>query len=311
LPAQRSLTALLEQELEAEGISILQVTLERAEFHPIQAIRERCPSSVEREDLRPCVIFGLEHTLASSQHREAALSVLNLNREQLREYFQRPMIFWLLEYLVDLIGERAPDFWAWRSGVYYFPVRDLLLAQLDAVLSVDSLSLKNLSESEVQQQVNVLERELDETLSKGHVVRSDFLQLQAQLQQRLGVLYLQAGNYSQGRSSLECSLEFFRRTGDQSGLALAYLYLGMAARDIGEHEMAAKFLETSGDIFQTLGDSFGMARTLHLLAAVAYDQGDFAIAADRYRELCQIARSLGDRRLVELCEAQLNRLAVP
>jgi len=44
---------------------------------------------------------------------------------------------------------------------------------------------------------------------------------------------------------------------------------------------------------------------------VAYDQGDFAIAADRYRELCQIARSLGDRRLVELCEAQLNRLAVP
>jgi tetratricopeptide (TPR) repeat protein len=311
LPAQRSLTALLEQRLEPERIPIVQVTLESAEFHPIQAILERCPLSVEREDLRPCVIFGLEHTLASSQHREAALSVLNLNREQLREYFQRPMIFWLLEYLVDLIGERAPDFWAWRSGVYYFPVYDALIKELDEVLSVDFLGLENLSEGEAQKQVNVLERQLDEIVSKGHVLVPDSLQIQAQLQQRLGALYLRGGDYSRGRRSLESSLESFRRVGNQSGLAMASLYLGMAARGRGEYEATVKFLEASRDIFQSLGDSFGLARALHLLGAVAYDQGDFATAADRYHELSQIARSLGDRRLVELCEAQLRRLAVP
>jgi tetratricopeptide (TPR) repeat protein len=92
---------------------------------------------------------------------------------------------------------------------------------------------------------------------------------------------------------------------------MASLYLGMAARGRGEYEATVKFLEASRDIFQSLGDSFGLARALHLLGAVAYDQGDFATAADRYHELSQIARSLGDRRLVELCEAQLRRLAVP
>jgi tetratricopeptide (TPR) repeat protein len=152
---------------------------------------------------------------------------------------------------------------------------------------------------------------LDEIVSKGHVLVPDSLQIQAQLQQRLGALYLRGGDYSRGRRSLESSLESFRRVGNQSGLAMASLYLGMAARGRGEYEATVKFLEASRDIFQSLGDSFGLARALHLLGAVAYDQGDFATAADRYHELSQIARSLGDRRLVELCEAQLRRLAVP
>jgi len=154
-------------------------------------------------------------------------------------------------------------------------------------------------------------KQLDEIVSRHHAVVSDSLRAQAQLRQRLGALYLRISDSGRGRKSLESSLKLFRRLGDQSGLAMASLSLGMAARDRGEHEAAVKFLETSGGIFRSQDDSFGLARALHLLGAVAYEHGDDPAAASCYRELSQIARSLGDRRLVELCEAQVNRLAPP
>ena len=123
------------------------------------------------------------------------------------------------------------------------------------------------------------------------------------------MFYLQVGAYEQGRKSIESSLESCLQHGYQPGVALAWLYLGIAARGRGEHEAAAKSLEASKKVFRSVNYTFGIARTVHLSGAVAYERVDYSTAADHYWELSQIAWSIKDKQLLELCEKQLNRLA--
>jgi hypothetical protein len=68
---------------------------------------------------------------------------LQWTREALREY-AFPVVLWVPSRLVGLLEEKAPDFWSWRSGVFWFGVEPRasgvreILPQVVADESVDS-----------------------------------------------------------------------------------------------------------------------------------------------------------------------------
>lgn len=81
------------------------------------------------------VISGLEHSIPLDNSDSTLLSHLNLARELYRRYVQHPTVIWLPEYALTSLARIAPDFWAWRSGVFEFdaaiPYLETIQAELD------------------------------------------------------------------------------------------------------------------------------------------------------------------------------------
>lgn len=144
LPVQRN--ALVEQLkvlLEPLGVSLLKIELKEAVEQLLPVLRERlagsylAPSSaaesaIEREPEaahtlrergnKPALfVYGLEHSIPSGDPNPAILAHLNLLRELFRRDLPCPLVIWLPDYALTLLARGAPDFWAWRSGVYEFP----------------------------------------------------------------------------------------------------------------------------------------------------------------------------------------------
>ncbi len=124
----------VKQSLAEDNIRAVDIKLSKPVYNPLNVIREqapsiclrsedgsrtqtRCGNSADDAERAVMFIFGLENTLDSPEHRDAALLAMNLQRERYRNIFQCAMVFWLKQYAVEIIANDAPDFWAWRSGV--------------------------------------------------------------------------------------------------------------------------------------------------------------------------------------------------
>ena len=70
-------------------------------------------------------VFGLEKAFpdfvhATEDDRPPILSVLNMQRELMRYHLRGPLVLWLPDHVLNLIAQKAPDFWSWRSGIFEF-----------------------------------------------------------------------------------------------------------------------------------------------------------------------------------------------
>ena len=66
-------------------------------------------------------LVGLGLGLGEARTAQVILDGLNRDRERFASTLVVPVVFWLSEPAVTRIAREAPDFWAWRSGVFTFP----------------------------------------------------------------------------------------------------------------------------------------------------------------------------------------------
>ena len=71
-------------------------------------------------------VYGLEKSINELQEASPVLGRLNNDRDLLRRAIPVPLLVWLPDFALDFIAPGAPDFWAWRSGVYEFPTEGTL-----------------------------------------------------------------------------------------------------------------------------------------------------------------------------------------
>ena len=79
----------------------------------------------------------LEAKYQESSNLDIFLGYLQWTRENFRD-FPYSIILWTTSYIAHDLERKAPDFWAWRKGVFRFAVIDKKLS--DKQLSVDKLS---------------------------------------------------------------------------------------------------------------------------------------------------------------------------
>jgi hypothetical protein len=65
-------------------------------------------------------VYGLEKSINEQGEASPLLGRLNHERDLLRRAIPVPLLIWLPDFALDYIARGAPDFWAWRSGVYEF-----------------------------------------------------------------------------------------------------------------------------------------------------------------------------------------------
>ena len=317
-PARYRLAQTLQAQLHVKGVIAVEVTLDRPEYHPLRALLQRAPSSclrdthssTNREAQRMVLfIFGLEQSLYSDEHRWAALNVLNLNRERFRETFRCPMVFWLPQPALEIIAEVAPDFWSWRSGVYYLALEpDLIEDALDVALNPDLMALMHLTDDVIKQTLAKAQMYLEKWST--HAREMKYLEtIRGHLLAKIGRLYLRLREYERGIGQYQRGLEIFRQVGDEMGTACVLLELGRALGQRGRHIEAQSCIEESQRLFDDLQDYYRQASALHELGRLTYEQDDSTKASTYYEKILEIADYLDDPLVIGLCLGQLGQLA--
>ena len=69
---------------------------------------------------RAVFVIGLETGIPYDQPNSRTLAELNLGRDLFPRDVPGPLVIWLPDYAVTAVARFAPDFWAWRSGVFEF-----------------------------------------------------------------------------------------------------------------------------------------------------------------------------------------------
>jgi hypothetical protein len=84
----------------------------------------------------PLFVYDLEAAMPAIAP-EWAQAQLN-ERRGLYQKLGRPLVFWLPEHTLRLVARGAPDFWAWRSGIYEFIPFSAAIKEKDFRFQVDT-----------------------------------------------------------------------------------------------------------------------------------------------------------------------------
>lgn len=119
-PALRGqLLLIASQQMAALGIEVVDVVFTEEP----KDVRRRLRSAlkmVETTAKRVVFVTGLEIGIPRGQPSTRTLAELNLGRDQFPHDVPHPLVIWLPDEALTAVARFAPDFWAWRSGVFEF-----------------------------------------------------------------------------------------------------------------------------------------------------------------------------------------------
>jgi tetratricopeptide (TPR) repeat protein len=117
----------------------------------------------------------------------------------------------------------------------------------------------------------------------------------AQAHQVHGSALLDLGQTEKARASYMLARDDFAAVGDRGRMALIQNSLGNLERETGDFAAARKSFEEALAVFREIGARRVEGMAMGNIALLAGDQGDLATAVNGYRNALSIAREVGDR----------------
>jgi tetratricopeptide (TPR) repeat protein len=222
------------------------------------------------------VVRGLERAIGIPGNDPPVLQDLNFIRDAYKTSVPHPMLFILPDYAVTRLAKFAPDFWAWRSGVFQFQTtpktRDDALKFLEPKM-VDRRYDKPVS----PERIETLERLLMEYHPSGQAIASDNWGTCGDILHQLGVAYLSQKNPEKARGYLVDALKLAEQRNDLSLQARVKSDLGEVYLRQREYERAIAYVQQALKIQEQLDDPQGKAESLKI-------QGNAYYGLKRYEE---------------------------
>lgn len=142
-------------------------------------------------------MYGLENVMPSTDPYRA-LGQLNERRGRYQQ-LTRPVVFWVPEYVLRLIATKAPDFWAWRSGVYEFAADRATVGEMyTREMAVPYHEMTNLTHTEKEARIRLLMALLDDYQGDDATTSA----ARSNVQYRLGEIYQRTRTVCTGRATL-------------------------------------------------------------------------------------------------------------
>lgn len=240
-------------------------------------------------------VYGLENSISSSAIYHPLLAVMNYKRENFREQIPGPLVLWAPEYVLQAVIEGAPDFWAWRSGVFEFAAQQADVEKsLAAAPEYGYVELSRMSIEEKRNRIQLLASLLAEYESQENADRPEIAAIRADLLLRLGMLCFYLGELSMALEYLEKSLVIQREIGDRGGEGAVLTSISDIYRIYGDRDKALKYLEKILEICLEIGDRVGEGTTLNNLSQIYYTGGDYNKALESGKKSLAIQREIGD-----------------
>lgn len=268
------------------GVDIETVTLDEKIDHPLDAVLAR----VDRSKTGPVMIVGLERAVPSNATEHPVLAALNLSRPDWVNELPRPLVFWVPDYLLGMMGREAPDFLDWRSDTLFFP--DSLGEDL---LSLDSnvwLSEASLSMSEVRRRARI--EELSSRIALGGDSQDPvILAARAEWLAELGQHFMLLNEWPAARESLLRSLEIERKLERREEIAYIMGDIATLDLELGEMKKAEDGFKEAISASRKIGSRRSEVISLAHLALLKFRTGHFEEAEQFCRKALNIAESLG------------------
>ncbi|NJM66405.1 MAG: tetratricopeptide repeat protein [Acaryochloris sp. RU_4_1] len=262
------------------------------------AILERLAKTDSKANLqqkRVLIVRGLEVVIGNDGMSEypPVLQDLNFVRDAYRTSVPYPILFVLPDYAVTRIAKYAPDFWAWRSGVFVFKMQ----AETRKILKNQVFETPGpfIASQENQAQIDQLQRLLMEYHPAGQAIAPENLGICADLHYKLGQAYLTQRQTNKAVCYLQETLKLATQRRDQVLEQSVYRLLGDAYRQARQFDEAIAAYQTSQHLAEVMGNSKRIATALFNLGTVALEQRQFEQARDSYQACLKLEEDEEDR----------------
>lgn len=265
-----------------EPITVRILRLGESETDLLDEIDRLAPPLSQREAL---FVFGLEAGIPSDPERSAGvLERLNRQREAFRE-LPGPVVFFLPEYALTRLAREAPDFWAWRSGVFEIrvPTRDVE-ELLYATHPRNLHDYENLNKTQKISYFRVLRGLLEEIESSSPEEIEGRVAERIDLRSKLGWLSFLTGAANEGEQYLVSCVELAHRAGMKYEEANALRNWGRILCERGDYETALEKTQSSRDLFTQLGNRTAVAAASYSLGSIYLSRGELDRAITEFDE---------------------------
>jgi tetratricopeptide (TPR) repeat protein len=242
------------------------------------------------------VLSGLENAIGVVGEYPPFLVDLNFVRDAYARMVPHPVVFVLPDYAITRVANFAPDFWAWKSGVFKFKTaketRDFAEAKTIGSDRIRGSYLK----PEKQERIDLLHRLLMEANPSGSDIESNPNgSSQINILNELGSAYYSLSEYSRAIEFFQQALTLSQKFADRNGEAASLCNLGNAYYSLGQYQQAIQFQQQSLEIKREKGDRNGEANALGNLGLAYYSLGQYQQAIQFQQQSLEIKREIGDR----------------
>ena len=251
-------------------------------------------------------VYGLEKSINKLQEASPVLGRLNNDRDLLRRAVPMPLLIWLPDFALDLVARGAPDFWAWRSGVYEFATERALWQREGStgfILDAFAISALNLSEKREEiARLNGLLRSASNLLRQDKREKTIVLGLLFQL----GLLHSSLSEWSHAKSYYEHGIKIGEEIRDNTAIERCLHELARLQQIAGNLDGATGLYEQSLSIARRVDDKISIASSLHNMGVLQQSKGRFEEATQLYQQSLAIKKALGDKKSIASSLQQLG-----
>jgi tetratricopeptide (TPR) repeat protein len=296
---QEAITQQYATELQHQGITHHRVFVRRQDASLRYALEQLVQEKPElqHESSGVVTVQGLGDLLAfrlgaETSEQERLLGYLQWTREALRE-FSFPVVIWVSRALLVQLAEKAPDFWSWRGGVFWFTGETDALQLVESVASApQKVALAKAIEPDLAALLQWIEQ-LEQQQGR------DAPQL-ASLYERLGQVYAQRGDSGTHRQfaiqAYRRAIQLQRKQASKAELAESLEQLGNLYFELKDNvKQALEAYEEAIGIYREVGDRLGEANTLKAIGDVLQFLKRSTEALQNYEQAIGIYREVGDR----------------
>ena len=242
------------------------------------------------------VLQGLENAIGVVGDYPPFLADLNFVRDAYSRMFPHPVVFVLPDYALTRVANFAPDFWAWRSGVFKFKTTQETRNFAEAKTIGSDRILGNYLKPEKQERIDLLHRLLMEYSPSGIDPKSNpNILAQINVLNELGVAYRSLSEFSRAIEFDRQALELSQKIEDRNGEANALNNLGNTYNLLGQYEQAIHFYQQSLEIKREIGDRNGEVNSLGNLGIIYNSLGQYQQGIYFHQHALKIFREIGDR----------------
>ena len=307
----------LKGSLEKAKIQVHSLELNSSYFDLLSIIPEKVPSyclrGTETKIRYVLFIFGAEEAIAAdAETQRLFFDCLNWQRDKLREKIACPLVIWLPEFALKILALEAPDFWAWRSGVYYLEPEPVgILRDTQELLRVVTSEYDVLTYQEKikrLQQFKALIEDYEKHQFEGKQ-ESELLEIQFDLLREAGKISSSLANYKDAEQYFIRCLKIAERLKGKEHFLLSFVGLGVVSTLQGDYTRAEEYTKKALQIIQDIGDKSRIAPIFGLLGYYASRQKDYKKAEVFFMKVLEIGKELGNNELIASALEHLGMLA--
>ncbi|MBN3888657.1 MAG: tetratricopeptide repeat protein [Nostoc sp. JL31] len=255
------------------------------------------------------LIRNLEKSIGVFGDYPPVLQDLNFVRDSYRKTVPHPLLFILPDYAISRLAKFAPDFWAWKSGLFRFKTTELTRDRAIANTLNTDTNIDRLPTPEQQERIDLLHSLLMEYNPTGEIPSPENHRNCCNILNELGKAYLSQHKPIQAREYLEKACEITKKFPDYSLEIEVINQLGKSYQQQRQFESANSYHQQALDIAKEQKNRPAVANSLFYLGNVSLNMREFHQAQDYYQQTLEIEIEFGDRYSSASTYYQLGKVA--